>query len=242
MTPPAPTLGAFPGLPHAHITELAEDGEACALLVPREVYVMGTTVFDDDGDYPVITAGGGYWCRSLRETPPGWVALVRVEPLMVPRREWRSYVPRRPHGKALRVAIDFDSVVHADPGHFTICEEVAGGPNPGAIEWLTQLLSDPDVRGVINTCRFTHGDPLCPEYKSSPPEVVERGLKTWLAKHGLPEECIERLSFWAGVGKPTADIYIDDKAFAFVGVFPSVEEMRATMKANKALRQSRGCR
>lgn len=167
----------------------------------------------------------------------------RVEPIEVRVTAWRPYKhwSPRPRGN-WRVSCDFDSVIHADPGMFTGCEIVEGNPNPGAIEWLEMLLGNPQVEVVINTCRFTQNDPRVTEFKHGNPEVTEAGLRSWLRAHGLSDAALARLSFWHDVGKPTADIYIDDKAFAFVGRFPSLERMQAQMRANKALRVKRGCR
>lgn len=169
--------------------------------------------------------------------------LDRAEEVEVCTRVWRPYkrFSPRPRG-TWRVSIDFDSVVHADPGKFTGCEIIEGEPNPGAISWLEGLLSDPLVEVIIHTCRFTQNDPRVTEFKHGKPEVTEGGLRAWLSGWGLSDAALARLSFWHDVGKPTADIYIDDKAFAFVGRFPTIERMQSQMRANKALRIKRGCR
>lgn len=107
------------------------------------------------------------------------------------------------------VAVDFDGVLHSYVTPWIDTATIPDPPVPGAIEWLNEIAKDFDV--VIHT---TRGDNLAGQVA-----VVE-----WLRKHGFGNGGeIKAVTN----KKPMALVYIDDRAWRFVGRFPTAEEIHA---------------
>lgn len=108
------------------------------------------------------------------------------------------------------IYVDFDGVINSFKTPFSPDDPfyLPDPPVDGAIEWLQELVNSHYV--TIYTCRMLQG--------KSQACIVE-----WLLKHNLPMSTIEQLSF--SCVKGTADVYIDDKAYRFEGVFPSMQEL-----------------
>ena len=103
------------------------------------------------------------------------------------------------------VCVDFDGVIHSftSPWH-PGCPPL-DPPVPGAITFLRQLVNE-GMRVIIFSCR------------SESEEGIE-GMKTWMTEKGFFfVNCYEFTS-----KKPIADIYIDDKAYEFRGIFPTLD-------------------
>lgn len=234
-------------VPGVRVERRDANGEVVAIVVDNMSEVSRTRQVVDRGDDEYVvnfTDVPGYWQVTMGSYGGGlFYGYERIEPVVVPTTVWRIYrsLTPRVRPRSWRISCDFDSVIHKDPGLFTGCEIVEGGPNPGAVDWLNEMLETPGVEMVINTCRFTQDDPRALEYRHSEPAVIEAGLRAWLLKHGVRPAALAKLDFWHRVGKPTADIYIDDKAFAFCGEFPSLLTMQNQMTYNKARRLDRGC-
>jgi hypothetical protein len=127
-------------------------------------------------------------------------------------------------GERLRVAIDFDGVIH----HYR--ENARGGgqtaiddtPTPGAIEWLEGLLHA-NVDVWLYTSRLAKEGMHCSHLRAR--SLVTLAMAGWLSKHGLSADALHRLEFTGE--KVPADVYVDDRGFRFEGLFPTVSTLRA---------------
>ncbi len=126
--------------------------------------------------------------------------------------------------KRLRVAVDFDGVIHhyrqdaRGQGQAAILDT----PTPGAIEWLEGLLQG-DVDVWLYTSRLAK-EGMHYSYRRSR-GVVAIAMADWLSKHVLSTDSLHRIEFTGE--KVPADIYIDDRGFRFEGQFPDVATLRA---------------
>jgi adenylylsulfate kinase len=101
------------------------------------------------------------------------------------------------------VCIDFDGVL-ADY-HGWQGEDAVGEPIPGAIEFLEMLLQN-GYRPVVWSTRPYH--------------VINKWVRTYCPK--LLEELVIPLPHDS---KPIAFMYIDDRAWAFRGLFPTLVQL-----------------
>ena len=108
------------------------------------------------------------------------------------------------------IYVDFDGVINSYKTRFTTVEELPDPPVPGAIEWLRSLIKRFNV--TIYTARMLDGR-------------SQSFIMTWLLKYGMPMREIEQLSF--SCVKGSADLYIDDRAYRFEGIFPDPDEIEA---------------
>lgn len=96
------------------------------------------------------------------------------------------------------IAIDLDGVLGDwDSG----THDVPGDPIPGAAE-LTHLLGR-FARVLVHTCRCTPNEY---GFKDSLQLAVE--VSSWLKRHGFYYDEI-----WCDMGKPVANLYVDDRGF-----------------------------
>ena len=93
------------------------------------------------------------------------------------------------------VCVDFDGVIYSNM-KYQGTTMLNGLPVDGVIEALKELSSHSRV--IINSSRFEVDEGM---------EVVRR----WMIRHGMNYELSKH--------KPTADIYIDDRAICFNGVW-----------------------
>jgi hypothetical protein len=105
------------------------------------------------------------------------------------------------------IAVDFDGVIHQYVSPWVDANTIPDPPVPGALVWLRQVLERYEV--VIYSSRLPTG-------------LV--AMQEWFIQHG-GVDLIHRLQFWSGAGKPTALVYLDDRAVRFAGVFPSMEQL-----------------
>lgn len=106
------------------------------------------------------------------------------------------------------VYVDFDGVLNSYKTKFTTPTDLPDEPVPGAIDWLQELIANCHV--TIYTTRMLQGP-------------AQAALVDWFLRHGMPMRSIEKLSF--SCVKGGADVYIDDRAYRFEGVFPTVAEL-----------------
>lgn len=137
--------------------------------------------------------------------------------------------PPTPLKRPRSIALDFDGTIFG--GKFTEADEVDGPPVPGAIAWLsTQLAAGVVV--TIHTCRLTPINPDCPWPTVHEQATVRAAISGWLQRH-IGAAAVEQLRWWTHPGKPHCDIYLDDKAVRFEGVFPTFDD-RPAEKARRA--------
>ena len=108
------------------------------------------------------------------------------------------------------VCVDFDRVIHSYTTPWSGTTNIPDPPNKGAFQWLTEMVQHYDVHVFSARCQDVHG---------------VSAIKLWMRKHGLSEEVIAKLQF--PLGKQSAILYIDDRAFQFQGRFPTPEEIKA---------------
>lgn len=123
----------------------------------------------------------------------------------------------------MRIALDFDGVLHSYKQGFTGVADLPGAPVPGSLEFVTEALAR-DHELTVFSCRArtpaeaAAADPWLREWEPGGKEAITG----WLARHGFP------LLKVTGV-KPIADVYIDDYGFRFEGRWPTwrkLETMR----------------
>lgn len=112
----------------------------------------------------------------------------------------------------LNVGIDFDG---------TLCKHFTGewkgdlviteGPNPGAIEFLTELVKDKDFKVYILSSRCKNSG-----FKDV---FIE-----WLIKNGFDESLTNKI--YVVANKPPLHLYIDDRVYIFQGKWPSLETIK----------------
>ena len=116
------------------------------------------------------------------------------------------------------IALDFDGTIFA--GEFTRPDVVEGPPINGAMEWIREQLAA-GVTITIHTCRLTPPNSDGRWEQHCTPAQAQRAIEDWLGQWLTPAE-VGALLFWTHVGKPFADLYLDDKGQRFAGVFPFV--------------------
>ena len=116
------------------------------------------------------------------------------------------------------IALDFDGTIFA--GEFTRPDVVEGPPINGAMEWIREQLAA-GVTITIHTCRLTPPNSDSRWKQHCTPAQAQRAIEDWLGQWLTPAE-VGALLFWTHVGKPFADLYLDDKGQRFAGVFPFV--------------------
>jgi hypothetical protein len=106
------------------------------------------------------------------------------------------------------VYVDFDGVLNSYQTPYTTPDDLPDPPVQGAISWLMSLIEEYHV--TIFTTRMLQGE-------------AQAAIVDWLIKWGMPMESVEELSF--SCIKGGADVYIDDRAYRFTGIFPTIEEL-----------------
>lgn len=114
------------------------------------------------------------------------------------------------------IAIDFDGVLHEYLSPWSGATVVRDGPVRGAQQAVADYLERFEVV-VFSTRAHQEGG-------------VE-AMRAWLTEHGFPAG----LKIWTEPGKPPAIVYIDDRAYRFEGVWPSVERLRNERPWNRKL-------
>lgn len=116
------------------------------------------------------------------------------------------------------IALDFDGTIYADK--FVRPELVDGEPTAGAMDWLREQLAA-GVIVIIHTCRLTPHNPDNTTWNMHADQsAVIAAIKVWLGRWLNADE-VGALRWWTHAGKPSAQVYLDDKGVRFEGVFPS---------------------
>lgn len=100
------------------------------------------------------------------------------------------------------VAVDFDGVLHRYTSKWNGPENIPDPPMPGAIEWLAKMVEKFNV--MIFSARGNS-------------DAGINAMQEWLMKYGLPSYALARIRFEPG--KPSAWVFIDDRAIQFNGNF-----------------------
>lgn len=120
----------------------------------------------------------------------------------------------KPPGEPYTVAVDFDGVLHSYISPWVSSAIIPDPPVPGAIEWLTQISKK--FRVAIFTTRGAT-------------KLGRSAVQSWLVENGWPEGAEVEVTS----EKPPALVYIDDRAWRFEGVFPTVQEIHQAVPWNK---------
>lgn len=127
--------------------------------------------------------------------------------------ETAATTPRR-----LRVALDFDGVLHSYGQGFTGATDLPGEPVPGALDFVRAVVAA-GHSAVVFSCRARTIEQAS---ESEPWMVWDHGgrdaVLDWLEKWGFPAMPV------TGV-KPIADVYLDDYGYRFEGRWPSVAKL-----------------
>lgn len=116
------------------------------------------------------------------------------------------------------ICVDFDGVIHSYTSGWQGALVASDPPVPGAIRWLTDLVSRPDYEVCIYSSRSR---------EPSGPDIMLR----WLVANGMPVDATAKLKF--PTQKPSAYLTIDDRSFRFEGDFPSPEWIERFRPWNK---------
>jgi len=115
------------------------------------------------------------------------------------------------------VLIDFDGVLHSYSSGWQGASSIPDSPNPGAIEFLQRLIDDPDIEPIIWTSRVH-----CKENEDpADSENAKTAIRQWLYLQGLRPDDVQQLKVTNE--KPPAVLLIDDRAYNFSGLFPTLE-------------------
>jgi hypothetical protein len=106
------------------------------------------------------------------------------------------------------VCVDFDGVIHSYRSGWVKASYVADPPVPGAIAWLTELVTCGRFRVCIHSSRSYQRGGI-------------KAMKTWLLNFELEQDVLDKIEF--PVVKPPAHLIIDDRCYRFEGDhFPGV--------------------
>lgn len=108
------------------------------------------------------------------------------------------------------IAVDFDGTVHAYTSGWLGYDVIPDPPIDGALGFLCRAVEVYDVT-IFSRRALT--------------DIGRRAMHAWFVAHGLPDDVLAQLTITCV--KPKAGIYIDDRAWRFVGVFPTIEEIEA---------------
>jgi hypothetical protein len=126
------------------------------------------------------------------------------------------------------LAIDFDGVLHSYASGWKGARNIPDPPVEGAIEWLNALVPDIDPFGcpiIKPPFRIAIFSTRCRHWGGA------RAIENWLLKHGFPKDKLDRIDFpWF---KPAAFLFIDDRAWTFLGKFPTMEQLKGFKPWNK---------
>ena len=127
------------------------------------------------------------------------------------------------------ICVDFDGVLHLYESGWKSLEIIEDNPVPGAFDFLTRLVEaeNHDHEGNYRGKKFD----VCIYSARSATQAGIMAMKEWFRKHGLPEKILRDLAF--PDSKPAAVVYIDDRAWRFDGVFPTIEELETFKPWNK---------
>lgn len=120
------------------------------------------------------------------------------------------------------VAVDFDGVLHSYVSPWVNAHTIPDPPCKGAISWLCYISGRMEVIIFTTRGKTWRG---------------RRAVRRWLWEHGYSEpgaECWGDLQIRVTDKKPPALVYIDDRAYRFLGEnWPTVDEVHRLRPWNK---------
>ena len=106
--------------------------------------------------------------------------------------------------KRKRIGVDFDGVIHSHTSGWTDTRSIPDPPVPGAIAWLNTMVARYEV--IIITSRASD-------------DAGMQAIAAWLKERGftgtLLITCVQ----------VPCDVYIDDRAWRFNGLFPTASQI-----------------
>lgn len=148
------------------------------------------------------------------------------------------------------LSVDFDGVLHSYSSGWKGARVIADPPVPGAIEWLCMMSAHYEIAissarsgqwGGRRAMRLWIGRQAERMFIDSAWEAIEplmRALDHHTGMDPIEEEArdfarslLKRIRFPRT--KPSAVLYIDDRAHCFTGTFPTVEQIKAFKPWNK---------
>jgi hypothetical protein len=113
------------------------------------------------------------------------------------------------HPRIKTIAVDFDGVIHSYQTPWQGPAVIPDPPLPGAIGWLENMVLQFKVLIFSARCNDLVGI---------------ASMKLWLINHGLKPSTLNKIIFEPG--KPSAHVFIDDRALQFTGAFPVNADLR----------------
>lgn len=116
------------------------------------------------------------------------------------------------------ISLDFDGVIHSYTSPWQGACHIPDPPVPDALAMIMNYIDNGLRVGIFSTRNIEPGGIAA--------------MQAWLSKHGLHEGYICKIDFPSA--KPTiATLFVDDRAYAFTGTFPSVEYVKSFKPWNK---------
>jgi len=125
--------------------------------------------------------------------------------------DW-DWFPDEDDGKKIkrgRIAIDFDGVINSYKSGFVAIDVIPDPPVPGSFDFIKEMVD----AGYSVSIYSTRGQS----------ESGRLGIEKWLEKYSMSPELIKKLDI--AKTKPIAKLYIDDRAWAFNGSFPTLRQV-----------------
>lgn len=125
-------------------------------------------------------------------------------------------------GERYTIAVDFDGVLHSYTTPWSAPHIIPDPPVPGALHWLTVMSLRFDIVIFTARGRTWRGRRAIRRWLYEHTKLGNMGRAEWEDQHPLGGLKI--------VSKPTALVYIDDRAWRFVGTnFPSPNEVHRAL-------------
>jgi hypothetical protein len=120
----------------------------------------------------------------------------------------------------MRIAIDFDGVIHEFAQGFKTASVTDGGVVPGALEFVNEAIAAGHKLMIFS------GRACGPSNDNADLPVDDGGkaaIERFLADHGFPALSVH-------CRKPHADLFIDDLGWRFEGEFPAIDQLEEIAK------------
>lgn len=123
----------------------------------------------------------------------------------------------------LRICIDFDGVIHMYTSKWAGADKILDEPVPGAIEWLHANKEQYELY-IFSSRNFQEGGI----------DAMKSWILFWLErKYGLYLAKVTMNALQFPTEKPSAHLYIDDRAWHFQGRFPTDDQIKSFKPWNK---------
>lgn len=118
----------------------------------------------------------------------------------------------------MRIALDFDGVIHRYNQGFTTASDVSGGVVDGALDFVKLALEAGHKVCIFSgrSCGKMPGDPWIEELPVD--DGGKAAIEEFLATHGFPALTVH-------CRKPHAELFVDDLGWRFEGTFPALDEL-----------------